>query len=341
MKKYLISILVGGLAGYVVIFLYAWYLQPANRVWFRLMEQSEQWEKVLRQEHKPCYILVGGSEISFSVNPEIAYKEEGLCLINASSGASAGLLCNAEMGLRHLHPGDTMILSILTLNGRALTYTTNGLQLALKKRGLNLFSDRLIPHNIEALKSMLQGDPGGYVYSLTGFLFPKRGTFKYLRKETQLQPSGWMALSYDFMRHCHFHRPYVHRLKDLKSIIATPPESTTALASVKQAVRKRGANLCAHLPVGIGHDTSRVINALKALKLIRLGIPVLKDTRLGVCDRPELFADSTLHMKPEAANENTRIIARALKKRDFWTEQELVDIIHAYGWNEDGTRREQ
>lgn len=339
MKKYLLYIVLGLLAGYTFIFFFTWCFHPSQVVWIRLMEASEKWERQIRHSNEPCCILVGGSEISFSVNPEHIFKETGLRLVNASTGASSGLLCNTEMAMRFIKPGDTVILSIIHINNSSISPTTHGLQLTLKKRGIHSFTNRLIPFSANNISIALRGDSASYATYLASLIYPEKATYAYQRKEAQLQPSGWIQLSYEKMDKATW---LLFPLSALTNHLGDyhrnfKETSHQHFLDIKEVVNRKGAKLCAHMPVWLAHESMRALHAWKALQLTRLGIPVLKDERLGVCSDPTQFADSSLHLKPHAVKENSLIIAKAIQNQSYWTEQELLHILHELGWNEDGS----
>ena len=88
-------------------------------------------------------------------------------------------------------------------------------------------------------------------------------------------------------------------------------------------------------------ESYRAQTAMNALGIVRLGIPVLKDERLGCLPNPRAFADTMDHLNAEGAAENTRILARLLRDNIFWTEEELEAALHSMGWNADGTPANQ
>ncbi len=325
MKKYLISIILGALLGYAAIFAFAWYVNPGQIVWLKLLEKSEQWEQHLRsQSSEPCHIIIGGSEITFSVAPDYILEQTGVRVINASTGAGSGLLCNAEMALRHIRPGDNVVISCLSITS-AMEPTTGGLHLCIKKRGLRTYTDGLIPFSTSHIKTMLQGDPLGYSYFMARAIIFSGTPYRYMGKEARMQDSGWIELHMNLLGH---YTP--QPLRNYATALQNNQASASiqeAFKRIKQVMEQRGATVCAHIPISLQHTDMRAICANQALQLTRLGIPVLRDERLGTCDDNTRFSDTLQHLTPTAARENSLIIARALQAKSYWTEAELLDYL--------------
>jgi hypothetical protein len=74
---------------------------------------------------------------------------------------------------------------------------------------------------------------------------------------------------------------------------------------------------------------------MHALQITRMGIPVLKDERLGHSTNNKLFADMGLHLNAEGAEWNSRIMARLIKDNSYWTEQEILNKMQQMGFTED------
>lgn len=91
------------------------------------------------------------------------------------------------------------------------------------------------------------------------------------------------------------------------------------------------------IPVGLSNYYEIKRRLMHALQLTRMGIPVLKDERLGLTVNNKILADTYYHMNAEGADWNSRIIARLLKEKSYWTEQELLAKMKELGFTEDGT----
>lgn len=337
MKKYIISVMLGVILGYIGVLLLSWNC-PDLRIWVDLQHLSKQWEQQLRrQQPEPCFIMVGGSEVSFCIAPDHIWHETGVRLVNASSGAAAGLVCNAEMAMNFVQSGDTVVLSLLSPSS-AIAPTTQGLQLCLKQRGLHTFTDGIIHPSGQNIKMALQGAPASICFSLARRILSNGVPFKYLEKESQWNASGWMEQYFDEMRNWTY-MPELSRSTHLQTTSGLSPYARQAILKIKNVLEARGVNLCIHIPTSLQHLSRRSHYAYCALQLTQLGIPVLRDERMGAIDDSSLFSDTSLHFKADAARDNSLIIAKALQQQSYWTQQELIDYLLAHGWNADGSPR--
>ena len=66
---------------------------------------------------------------------------------------------------------------------------------------------------------------------------------------------------------------------------------------------------------------------MTALHLTNLKIPVLRDPQLGTCEDGRAFSDTGQHLSIEEGYHFSAYIAKLLKEEDYWTREELLDII--------------
>lgn len=332
MKKLFFCIIVGMLLAYACIFFYNYNINPDQCVWIEMQETSERWERELRSRGNPCYIITGGSEVSFNIDPEVILEQTGLSVINAGTGAGSGLAANAEIALRYARPGDTLVLSILSY--RSAVPTSSGLKLALRFRGADMFSDGLLPFNVDTVSALLRGEAGGYIFHAARAVCLPGAAYRYQSENAVLHRSGWKELTFDKLNCYVSMRPK----KRVPLRIEQPTDDfLRMLRQLQKICAERQVKLCAIQPVHLRHESHRVTCIPVVLQLIRLGLPVLKDERLGVLNEPGLFADTELHFNGEGARRHSLIIAEALRRGDFWTEEELVTRLAEFGWNPDGS----
>lgn len=330
MKKLIIATVAAFIIGLVWNYAFNYYLMPDFRFWTRCAETTDVWAEQLRQSPEPCYVFAGGSETRTTVDPQQLMDEYGLRAINAAEQAGYSGICNAEVALPYLRPGDTMIVSLsgYNLSGRP---KKNGLRFAWHRMKTAMFADGLLHPTYSNLRTIFAGDSASLCLCIIKGLFADDPVCHFER-DAVIHPSGWMEV----------------RMNDEWS--KTPPHlrnhqilpfSHSALAAFKRLeaiCRKRGAQLI--LMVHLSHVAPdvRAQEASNALSATRHGFRVLKDERLGSEPRGYYFAETLNHQNAAGVRKHMRIIGNALKNELYWTEDELIDELHRMGWREDGTR---
>lgn len=332
MKRLLAIIGCAILLALVCIQLYSRFLNPDMKFFLHVAETSDRWAEQIHADERHVYVLAGGSEARSGVDPQIMLDEFELPLINAAEGAGHGLRANANVAFQYLKPGDTLILSILSTHDVNVSPSAAGMKLNVYRMGTRVLKTGMIGPSLENAGKFLASDMRNMFIMLTRYFGRQGRLFKY-DEQTLIHSSGWMEIQY---REMDKYKPTP--LEEHTSIqpLADDSEFMDTLRQLGKYCQERNIRLLTNIPVGCNHESYRPQYAMQALCITRLGIPVLKDERLGCLPVPTNFADTPAHLNTEAVAENTRIIARLLQKNSFWTEQELVDCLHSAGYQPDG-----
>lgn len=332
MKRLLSIICCAILLALVCIQVHSRFFTPSTNFFFRATHASDAWAEQLRQRGEPVYVFAGSSETRSGIDPQLMMDEYGLPAVNAAENAGFGLAANAAMAFRYLRPGDTMVLNILSCNDENVPPVSGGVKMAVYLLGTDVFSTGIIEPSWENLGKFLDSNILNAFIVATRYFGRGKRLFKY-DEQTVIQPSGWMEISYDDMRNyrippaCEDYRP---------KAIQDGAALDTLIKQVAVACHERGIALLVALPASCTNPATRAQGALLALHCTRLGIPVLRDERLGCHPVPEDFSDIPAHPNAKGARTHTRITAELLKSKSYWTEQELVTILQQMGYEETG-----
>lgn len=328
MKRLLSSISVGITTALVFIAVYNYLLHPEIAYFRNADNISTKWENNLRANGKPCYILGGGSEIRSSLSPAIMLEKYNIRAINAASAAGSGLIVNNAIALNHVQKGDTLVLSIISANENNIIARENGIKLTVQLFGTSAYTRGGIPITHDTISCILSSDAFSIFMSSARRL--TRGYGYVYEKEATLHADGWMEI----------HRRGMENV-DVPHFIAQdklPGDACIELLTrTQKTCREIGAQFIVMLPAGFNNEYETARRLLQALHITRMGIPVLRDERLGRMQERAKLADTYYHMNAEGTRENSCIIAKLLKEKSYWSEEELVKRLRALGLADDGT----
>ena len=333
MKRLLAIIGCAILLALVCIQLYSRFVDPDMRFFLRTAEASDAWAEQIHAAERPIYVLAGGSEARSGVDPQIMQDEFGIPLVNAAIGAGHGLRANISSAFKYLKSGDTLVLSVISTDDINIPPSANGVKINVYRQGLSAFGSGMIEPGLENAGKLLSSDVRAMFVLLTRYFGRSGRLYKY-NEQTVIHPSGWMEIQY---REMDKYKPAAPRESECQPPLAKDSVFIQTLQRLRHLCQSRDIRFLVTIPVGCIHESLRPWYAMKALCITRLGIPVLKDERLGCLPIPTDFADTPAHLNPKAARENTRTLGNLLQNNTIWTEKELVDILSSMGWNADGT----
>lgn len=326
MKRLIISISAGIVIALVLVQLYCYFLHPEINFYRNAVAISTSWEEQIRHNGHSCFILGGGSEVRSSLSPKMMHHEAGIHAVNVATSAPAGLQTNAAIALHHVRPGDTLMLSIVSAQDSAVAASETGIKLSTRLCGTSVFTRGGITPSVKNVMSLFNSDAGSAFMLVTRKL--TRGYGYAYEKLSTVHPDGWMEV----------HRNRPSKLSPLTVKPTLPILGTECIRTLKHAqsvCKKTGAEFVVMLPPEYADGAICIQRLLEAYHITKLGIPVLRDNRLGRITDPGKLADTHLHLNAEGTAENSRIIAHLLVSKNYWTESELKEKLTALGLKED------
>lgn len=333
MKRLLAIIGCAILLALVCIQLYSRFVDSSNVFFLKVAEASDSWAEHIHATERPVFVFAGGSETRSGVIPDIMLREFNMPAINAGEGAEHGLQANTAMAFKYLKSGDTLVLNVLSSNGINIPPSAQGTKMAVYRLKGSVFKSGLMGPSWELANKFLSSNVHD-VFVLATRYFGRSGRLLKYDQQTVIHQDGWMDIKY---REMDDYKPHPRRYSSAIRPLASDSACLTLLKKLRDHCKENNIRLVVSIPVACNHESYRPGNAMCALCITRLGIPVLKDERLGCLPVPTDYADMYAHLNAKGAAENTRILARLLQDNIFWTEEELVDTLHAMGWNSDGT----
>ncbi|MDO4954713.1 MAG: hypothetical protein Q4E43_06200 [Akkermansia sp.] len=337
MKRLLAIIGCAILLALVCVQLYSRHVDPDTQFFLRAAAASDSWAEQIHAAERPVIVLTGGSEARSGVDPQLMLDEFGIPLVNAAGAAGHGLQANAAAAFKYLKPGDTLVLSILSTNDTNILPSASGVKINVYRQGLSAFDSGVIEPGLENAGKFLSSDVRAMFVLVTRYFGRAKRLYKY-NEQTVVHASGWMEIQYREMDKYKLAAP---KTSERLAPLTEDSEFMQTLQRLQEYCRSRGIRFLVSIPVECVHEGMRPEHAMKVLCISRLGIPVLKDERLGCLPTPTDFADMRAHLNAKGAADNTRLLARLLRDNIFWTEEELVAALHSMGWNADGTPTNQ
>lgn len=322
MKRLIISILVGIVSALILAQAYCYYLHPEINFYRNAINISSDYEKKLRNKGLNCCIIGGGSEIRSGISPEIMLRGYDVPAVNVATAAPFGIATNLSIALNHLQPGDSLVFSLIATDSSAFPATASGTKLAFYLYGEKAFTLGGLPANLTSLSHLISSDAASMMISSVRYL--SRGYAYVYSAQATMHPDGWMEI----------HRGGMQGKKTGKILNPYHGLSQKCIATLlqtKQKCQQLGADFIIMLPPSYIFPDYSIHYLLNALHITRLGIPVLKDERLGIIKAPNLLSDMAAHLNAQGTIGNSRIIARALKEKRYWNESELVNLLLLHG----------
>lgn len=322
MKRLIFSILVGIVLALILAQAYCYYLHPEINFYRKAIDISSKYEEKLRNNGHSCYIIGGGSEIRSSISPEIMLKDYGVPAVNVATAAPFGIATNLSIALNHVQSGDFLVFSLIATDSQAFSSTASGTKLAFYLYGAKAFTLGGLPVNLTSLSHLISSDAASMMISTVRYF--SRGYAYVYSAQATLHPDGWMEI----------HRGGMQNKKTSQNVPPyqpLSPECKSVLIQTRDNCQRQGINFAILIPPGYTNPGYSIHYLLNALQITQLGIPVLKDERLGIIKDPNLLSDTVAHLNASGTIENSRIIARALKEKQYWNESELVNRLLLHG----------
>ncbi len=328
MKRLLLCISIGFITAIFLAQSYNWFVHPEISYYRNADAITSTYEKTVRATDNSCYVLAGGSETRAGFIPSVMHEESGISVINTATAAGFGLEANLALAINHLQAGDTLVLSLISVQQNNVIANDSGIKLLAQLYGAKAYQHNILPLTLRNVRTIFSSDAG----SMMAYILRKysRGYAYIYEKEASIHPDGWMEIHREGMQNF---KPHATIAPDIE----LTPDCTDLLRRTMRACRTAHADFLVMLPVGFNNEYETKRRLMHALQLTRMGIPVLRDERLGIEVDNSLYADTIYHLNAKGATQNSRIIARLLKEKSYWTEQELLEQMKARGFTADGT----
>lgn len=325
LKKYFIYILVALILAILANLGYEVFLSPGNKFFSECIEVTGKWEENIRKKGKPCYVFAGGSEVRMGIEPTVMLTEHGIHAINAGLHAGNGVRCNAQMGLNFLKKGDTLVLSVFPRDAKMKRGATrSGINFCVLHLGKKCFyaNGGILSLEASTLSNLIFGSSSELSVYIMRLLTRPNCLFRYSSSHNaRIAESGRVEV---FIKENH---PIKHLKSEKISHEVQFNGLNSLIRDVQVACRHRGAELIVYFPRCCMSATHRPGNAVVALYLTDMGVPVLRDPQLGTWEDSNAFSDTTEHLSVHAGHEFSVYMAKLLKEEDYWTREELLRII--------------
>ena len=316
----MLYVMVALFAGIATVWLIDRKINYEVEFFYDISKVTDQWASSLREKGGRCYVVAGGSEIKTNIDPEKLETLYGINVINAGNHAGFGPVCNAATAFQYVREGDVFILSTYSPT-KVDDVPVLGAKYALRRLGLELYDNEIMPKDVRIVTKALAGDSvmmalfaymynQGRVGACHGYAHPRMATIHRSGLLEILACYKFELVSEKFRIQSVRFREYINLCKRVQAVCM-----------------QKKVDFMALVPVRYGREELRVCYAQKALQLIRAGIPVLKDTRLGVMPDKNYFADTHFHMSRKGIDDTTKMLGPVIKNRECWTEDELNEII--------------
>lgn len=267
---------------------------------FEALEKSRSSEKRV--------LVVGGSNVSFSIQPKLLRDEFGLEVLNMGLPAGAGRGLHCEWALQEVREGDLVVLcfestgwtiaedSLVTPLGSQFWYLVVGPQYG--------FQSQLATLGTQERYDWADVRPGGkHLFTLGAKVAFKQPLFRYT--EENLREGGYLQGTGDWK---------IQPGNELLELELAPLQKDL-LVRMKATVEEKGAQLCISFPWRLTAQPlaqeQRKLNQ-RLIGELSLFAPVLVDERIGVCTRQEWYADTHWHLTREGAVERSRVFAQGV-----------------------------
>lgn len=333
MKRLIIAIIIGLIAGGLCSLLYDRHISPNDNYFAAATKKSDSWAEKLRAEsQEPCYIFTGCSEVRMGIDPAIMLNEYGVRAINAGGQAGYGFACNTVLGLSYLQQGDHLMVSIRgTYLPEGGGIDPRGLKFCWRILGASMFDNNILHFNVKTFKEIILNNSGEISLFLVKALTTPNNIYKY-DHDTVIHDSGWcennIKAPLSGTAYAPAEKINVHFRDDLKSL----------LLKLKEECRKRGAHMSLYLFTNFSNDTVKPYMILTAMSYMEAGLSVLKDETFGVEPDISCFADSPSHLSTKGTIKQSRRVAESISLNKYWTMEELEEELRRCGYNKDGSR---
>lgn len=296
--------MVTGLATLGLCGLYTCALNPEVQSLKFAYKVKTEFSRKLDESPEPKIIFVGGSSCAHQLDTTLLNRDFKLRSVNMGHLAGMGMYVNTAIGMAQARPGDSLVLALEpgTLSDAGITQ--------LGYQFLSATDSGSIRRQLEALNAKFSENdeinalrPGLYnLVTLMAKLIMRQPLIRF--DEQGLSPDG-------------FEEEAARRHLDGMSAAPVPlaPGAQDLLRRVTDWGRQNQVRVAYLMPWGLyqkdQEEQARQENRRLLTKIDTL-IPVLRDDKLGVWDKPGDFSDTELHLTLDGAMYRTTYLAPIL-----------------------------
>jgi hypothetical protein len=268
---------------------------------------KQNWQSQMRQQYGSNIVFCGGSSCFTGIDAKHIQTRYGLPVVNMGFGAGMGPKVLGQLGLGSVRSGDTLILAFEPgLLGQGFEVPTLGSQFLLATDFSRAFGSLRVG---QIASTLLALRPGGYhAFTLFGKMILHKPMYRYGLEE--VREGGW------------------HAVADRRDVSPSAPVQYQLSQEGRNFLRETAAwcatnnvRLAFTLP-WIYHLPQQAEEARSKFKVFQAEVnqfmAVFKDPFAGCYTVREAFADSNLHLIPNAAMKRSDELARELLRWDVY-----------------------
>lgn len=277
---------------------------------------KQAWSQKVTREYGKKIVVCGGSSCAHSIMGLRMLQQHGLPTVNMGlhAGFGANTLIRASLG--ELHPGDTFVIAVeptlLTKSHEMSSFACKlGYATGHPEWVYSPWETPFAPYLGTALRCTT-----GWKWLMLIPSVSRKAQADNHSDLSHMDASGWQTTSLRPNTYYPF-PPYNNALSE---------DNRKLLQWVRQWGERNRVRIAYSLPWQFQEpeDIARVQSTNRALlEEIATILPVLKDTRMGVCTDIGLFSDTVYHLNAQAAPVRTDELARQIQNWEVWKPGEL------------------
>ena len=200
MKKLITAILVAAILAVTIQLLIDNYANPNISVFYELLNHKKKWFSELRN-NKDIHVIVGGSEIATSVDPELMFNMHGIAVVNAGHHAGFGCRCNFVAAEQFITPYSHVVCSCYPI----VSETYDGCKFIFKDKGFASLSSGIVKINSQNLSNFFGGRTLSNVYSLKSKLENMQPWYNMPSRAIKRETGLLEIIDYSFQKLADYH----------------------------------------------------------------------------------------------------------------------------------------
>ena len=293
---------------------YSLFLNPEVAFWKRALDVKQAWSARLTAQSGAKTVVFGASSCAFSIDGERLLERHGIPTVNLGFAAGMGLTFITQCALAETRPGDTLIVALEpALLIEPLEPQPFGIQMSYRAGHPEWNAAPWLARPLPKASELQLLRPGGeHLFIMLGKVALRMPMYRYGAQN--IHASGWMSTD---------DRRFQESAEGSPSLgsAALSEDGRKLLLWVRQWADAHQVRVAYSLPwiyAAPEQEAQHRRENLRFLQQVAEILPVLRDPRLGVCVDRKCFADTNMHLTPEAAAARTDRFAGQLKAWDVW-----------------------